>query len=337
MQEVKYDPDFINALGDDFDLLEYANATGYDFTKKGREFVCHCPRHIDKTPSLTISEDDYSKFWCFSCGAGGRVLKWLMQIEGLRFDEAVEKAAKLQHIDISKAQGPSPVISYMKQVARARKYMAVEPERKPIDESIMNDFEYGDIPLWRKEGIKQEVMDTFEVGIDPSTNRIVYPVRNVYGDLLNIKARTMYPNYKEMGFPKYINLFPIGALSYFEGLNVTYSDVKQAGEIILFESIKSTMKCYGWGIKNTAAVGNHGLADLQLKALIGMKVDVVIAYDKDVIIANDPGLRKQLRKLARFTNVYIIQDYNDLLGAKDSPADKTQEIFQVLYDERKRF
>ena len=49
----------------------------------------NCPLHKDVTPSLKIYP--HPRGWhCFSCGAGGSVIDWVMQMERVNFSNAVE-------------------------------------------------------------------------------------------------------------------------------------------------------------------------------------------------------------------------------------------------------
>lgn len=61
-------------------------------------------------------------------------------------------------------------------------------------------------------------------------------------------------------------------------------------------------------------------------------------YDSDVDYW-DSGVRQSIDKLKRITNVYIIQDKNHLLGGKDAknaPVDLGKEIWEKLYNGRKK-
>ena len=55
----------------------------------GTRYKGLCPFHREKTPSFTV---DRSKglFYCFGCGTGGDVFKFLMVTERFTFPEAVE-------------------------------------------------------------------------------------------------------------------------------------------------------------------------------------------------------------------------------------------------------
>src|SRR3989344_6451197 len=60
--------------------------------KKGKKHVGLCPFHGEKTGSFMVNEDLQS-YKCFGCGVGGDVYKFLMEVEGLAFPEALEKLA----------------------------------------------------------------------------------------------------------------------------------------------------------------------------------------------------------------------------------------------------
>ncbi|MBP3378796.1 MAG: DNA primase, partial [Clostridia bacterium] len=48
-----------------------------------------CPFHSEKTPSFTVYPGTQS-FYCFGCGAGGDVIKFVMRTENLDYVAAVE-------------------------------------------------------------------------------------------------------------------------------------------------------------------------------------------------------------------------------------------------------
>lgn len=130
-----------------------------------------------------------------------------------------------------------------------------------------------------------------------------------------------------------MNYYPIGTMDYLQGLDITLPYVKEKNEIILFESVKSVMKAYGWGYKNSVSVEKHSVTDEQLKLLVKLRVNIVFAFDTDVDYRDD-DLRETINKLKRITNVYVIYDRKHLLGgkeAKNAPVDLTKEIWEQLY------
>ncbi len=57
--------------------------------RSGRNSVCLCPFHSEKSPSCTVYLENNS-FYCFGCGAGGDVITFIMKIESLDYVEAIK-------------------------------------------------------------------------------------------------------------------------------------------------------------------------------------------------------------------------------------------------------
>ncbi len=60
-----------------------------------------CPFHNERTPSFTVHAT-HQFYKCFSCGAGGDVFKFVMEIEGLSFYEALKTLAERYGIPMPK-------------------------------------------------------------------------------------------------------------------------------------------------------------------------------------------------------------------------------------------
>lgn len=330
-----YDEDMLRQINENVDLLEYVSQS-IEMKKKGNDYFGHCPLHVDNTPSFSISPSK-NLYYCFSCGKSGGIVKYLMNYEGLSFGEAVDKAAKLAKIDLSKVC-KSNTVSFLKKLRAYVFRTNTNFEHQIIQSGELLKYKKEPALEWIDEGIKQDVMDLFDIRIDTRRNRIVYPVYDINGNLINIKARTRYSNYKEMKIPKYINYYPVGVMDYFQGLNITLPYIRQKNEVIIFESIKSVMKAYGWGYKNCISAEKHTLTKEQETLLIKLKVNIIFAYDTDVNYW-DSNVGRTLNKLKRLTNVYIIEDKKELLGgtsSKNSPADCGKEIWNELYNTKKK-
>ncbi len=330
-----YDDDILQQINENADLLGYASQF-LELEKKGDNYFAHCPAHTDKTPSLCFTPEK-NLYHCFSCHRSGGIIGYLMDFEGLKFEDAVKKASQLAEVDLSKICH-SRTITFLKKVRDLNK-----PKQTPYKHLILNWEEFNKykqepIREWRAEGIEQDVMDLFDIRIDTGQNKIVYPVCDINGNLINVKGRTRNKNFKALKIPKYINYFTVGVMDYFQGLNITLPYVNAANEIIIFESIKSVMKAYGWGYKNCASAEKHTLTKEQVDLLAKLKVNIVFAYDSDVDY-RDNGVWQSIDKLKRITNVYIIQDKKHLLGGKDTknaPVDLGEEIWEELYSNRKK-
>lgn len=62
-------------------------AVEYGFTPNRSDYI-HCPFHSEKTPSMRLYEQS---FYCFGCGIGGDVIKFVMKLFELSAIDAVKK------------------------------------------------------------------------------------------------------------------------------------------------------------------------------------------------------------------------------------------------------
>ena len=335
-----YDNEALMDLCSKVDLLDYASKT-MEFEGRGDSYAAHCPRHIDKTPSLVITPSK-NLFHCFSCGCGGNILNWLMTFENISFKDAVNKVAALTGLDIENLSQCS-ALKFYKDVSRI---CNDEKKRNVIDRTILDCLEiekYSDeTPTeWVDEGINPEIMRKYNIRIDKNANRIVYPVYDCNLNLIGFKGRTRFKNYKDMKIKKYQNYQKIGTTDFFIGMKENYENIKKKNEVIIFEGIKSGMKVEDWGYNYWLSSETGWLNEEQVLILIKLGVkNVVIAYDNDVSISK---IRECTEKLRRFTNVFVVTDRkfvkNRLLGSSEeklSPCDKGREVWETLYNEKRR-
>lgn len=327
-----YDYYQLNELCNKISLLEYAERT-YDFQKKGSKYFCSCPKHSDSDPSLCISPD-VNLFYCFSCHRKGNLINWLIEFEGLNFYDAVQKVADLTGSDIHDYVESETMAFYklFQRLSKPQKHGVVERTVLDIDKDYKQKFK-AEIPQeWIDEGITKEEMEKYEIRVDPLSNRIVYPVYDSDYNLIGIKGRTRFKNYKDLRIMKYMNYNKIGVLDYFQGMKQAEPYIKEKNQIIIVEGLKSAMKLDGWGYHNVVSAETSTLNEHQIELLIRMQIrDVVVAFDKDVEFKK---IRSCMELLKKFANVWVVYDKWKLLDDKDSPPDKGREIWETLYDRR---
>ena len=331
---MKYSQEALEEMADQVDLLEYASHT-VDFVKhSGATHYAVCPFHCEKTASLAVQSDD-NFFHCFGCGRSGNIYTWIQLTEHLTFDQAVQKVANITNSDINDYV-ESESMSFYKLLNRLN-----NKKRTMVERTILNiDTDYNqkyknEIPQeWLDEGISAETMKKYEIRIDPYSNRIVYPVRDANFQMIGVKGRTRFKDYKELGIMKYMNYNKLKILDYFTGMMQAADDVKKSGEIIIVEGLKSVMKLDQWGFHNVVSAETSTLNEYQIELLIKMQVkNVVIAFDKDVKLKKIQDCVKLLKK---FTNVYVVYDKWHLLKDKDSPPDEGESVWKTLYNRRIR-
>lgn len=68
-------------------------------TKRGRSYVGLCPFHKEKTPSFHVNEER-GFYHCFGCAASGDAIKFVREVDGLSFVDAVRSIAERQGIEV---------------------------------------------------------------------------------------------------------------------------------------------------------------------------------------------------------------------------------------------
>ena len=293
------------------------------------------PFNEEKTPSFSVRRET-GKFFDFSSGIGGTIVTFVQFYFKTTAHGAIEMLKEYAGAS-GKISSPSDKMSA---VATVKKFM--EPKRQTKEQKeiklpadYMSRFEIRPekLDVWRKEDITDEAMEKFGVRYDSFSNRIVYPIYDDRGNIINVGGRTLDPDFKEKGLRKYTYFHGFGSMSVVYGLWDNLEEIKKQREIIIFEGCKSVLKAYGWGIRNTGAILTSHLSPGQMKTLVKLGCRVVFALDKDVDIRKDHNINK----LKNYVNVDYICDMADWLQEKDSPVDQGEEVFRALYDRRFKF
>ena len=89
---------FLDELSSRINIVDVVSAY-VSLTKKGSNYWGLCPFHHEKTPSFSVNEPKQI-FHCFGCGKGGGAYRFLMEIEGITFPEAVSKLAQREGMTV---------------------------------------------------------------------------------------------------------------------------------------------------------------------------------------------------------------------------------------------
>src|SRR5436309_11923907 len=95
------DRDFVDRVRSAADIVRTVGEY-VPLRKAGRRHVGLCPFHAEKTPSFSVDEQK-QLFYCFGCGAGGDVFKFVMLHEKLEFPEALKLLAEKNGIELPRA------------------------------------------------------------------------------------------------------------------------------------------------------------------------------------------------------------------------------------------
>lgn len=322
----------ISELVQSVDILDYVSQFT-EFEEKGGEYWALSPLKVENTPSFSIRRET-QQFYDFSSGKGGNILHFIQCYFKCSFPKAlnilkqyagvegeITPKQKLQATTVAKRYKP-PKVSNCESKSAILPSDCIEKYEKRSDK----------LAAWEAEGITKPILEKYQVRYDGVSDRIVYPIRNVDGAIINIHGRTLDPEFKEKRLRKYTYFYPLGVQSTIFGVAENIDSIKSKGEIILFEGAKSVMQAEVWGFDNCGAVLTSHLSPEQLKILITLGCRVVFALDKEVNIFAD----QNIQKLKRFVKVEYVKDTAGLINDKDSPVDKGREVWGQLYSERRK-
>lgn len=327
-----FDNEKINEIANEINIKEYFDSQGINYVKRsGENYYYHCRNNNDSDASLCVN-NTYNYYKCFSCQrGGGNILNYFVNEENLSFPEACRKVLKISGKDIKNIIVPNS-FSFFNKIKN--KELGTSNDTNSRVYMQWSDYEqFSDEPadVWINEGINAETQKIFKVRIDHKANRIVYPLWDKELKFITCKGRSLFPQYKKLGLPKYISYSKIGKMDFFCGWKENKDNILQNGTVYIFEGIKSVMKCYQSGIRNTICAETSSINKWQQEFLLQQNNirNIYICFDSDKSY-ND--VVTHIEMLPKFFNVYIVLDRWKLLGDKCSPIDCGLNNFITLRD-----
>lgn len=319
------------------DVVDFFNQYT-ELEQRGREWWGLTPFQDENTPSFSVDPEN-KVFYCFSTGRGGTVYDFIKQYYQCSSKEAVERLREYcgkEGITVA-GRRRLPATGICKKF-RKRQGNIKQSTAKVLPETCMDKYIVGkNLDAWINEGISREVLDRFQVRYDPVANRLVYPIRNLDGEIVNIGGRTLDPLWKEKGLKKYNYYQSWGTINVIFGLYENKTDILSTRNVTIFEGAKSVMLANTYGIRDCGALLTSHLSVNQTRILLSMcsreKISVTFALDKEINVVND----KHIMMLKKYINVYYLWDINGLLpDPKMSPIDMGEDVFRKLFDQRKK-
>lgn len=320
----EYSEEFLQEIIEKVDLVDYVSKN-LELVKKGRDYFSMCPFHEEDTGSLSVSPSK-NMWYCFGCYRGGNIINFVQEYQKLSFVGAVEYLSSYTGLEQGETKPTPETIKFLKQFNKKKKQEKIKHIILP--DNVMDKYSKEPILEWIWEGIDPNVMDKYQVRYDKNSNRIVFPIWDNDGNIINVKGRILFDNYADLGMSKYIYYYELGCNDFLYPLHFKRKIIRETGEVKVFEGSKSVYKCEGHGILDCLSLETSNINEYQIRQLLELHCDIVFCWDKGV---NIEKLKDKIRVLTKFTNVYLVLDNRGLLKDKDSPIDKGLEIFQELY------
>lgn len=278
---------FINDLIARIDIVEVIGKR-IEIKKAGKEFKAICPFHDDSNPSLTISSAK-GFYHCFSCGAHGTALGFLMDYEHLGFVEAIESLSSDLGIDIPYEKNSKPpkrnndLFVFMDKIQehyqnnlKNNKKAIDYLKKRGINGKTAKRFNIGYAPHgWQNildhfGQSNSEIKQLLSLGLiikkdnnehyDRFRNRIIFPIRDNRGRFIGFGGRILNQDQ-----PKYLNspetpLFHKGKELY--GLYECQQAIRNIKKIVVVEGYMDVIGLAQHGVNYAvASMGTATTAD----------------------------------------------------------------------------
>ena len=282
-----------------------------------------CPFHDEKSPSFHVTPSK-GYFHCFGCGVGGDVIAFLMKMDHLSFSESVERLADrmgytLRYDGTNTNTGPSINRSRLVAANVAAMNFYREQLNLPGSAQIGRDF-------LQKRGFDKAAAETFGVGyapdewdalykhlknlgftdselslaglskdgtkgpIDRYRNRLVWPIKDISGDVVGFGARKLASDEVDQG-PKYLNtsetpIYKKSQILY--GLDMAKKEIAKKRQVVIVEGYTDVMAAHLAGITTAVATCGTAFGDDHIRVIRRLLMDddafrgeVIFTFDGD--------------------------------------------------------
>lgn len=296
----------------------------------------------DNPQSTIIYKDEYLTTLAYTRkiktdedGKKPNLFNLIMYINKCEFSTAVSWCSALLGISTDKSFSKNN--KHMDFFKKIKKKNEMVNNQVYYDRSILDV--YGNMPhidLVKQDSIiSQSIIEKYNILFDYRSDRIVFP-HFKYDDaniIAGVVGRTTIKAYKELGIKKYMSLLDTDfkkTLNLY-ALSHNVENIKREGIVFIFEAEKSVIKADMYGFPCGVAVGCHEISQFQRKLLIGLNVEICIAFDNDV---EEEHVLNICQQLSKYRNVSYIKDRWSFLKEKDSPVDKGYKKWRYLVKNR---
>lgn len=353
----------IEQVRDATDIVDFISQY-VQLQKQGKNFFGLCPFHEERTPSFSVTEDKQI-FHCFSCGRGGNVFKFLMELENLSFQEAVVKVAEFSHVSLDEqiVNAATGAGQHGDPQSPTNQLIKLHQDATKLYSHILMNTEMGQPALdyLHQRGLTDQTISDYGLGYAPSkqllkpffetrkidyqtlrhsglfienqdgelrdrfVDRIMYPIRNQSGQEIAFSGRMLQQLPDQ---PKYLNSPETELFNKRKVLfnfDLARGAVRKQGNLILFEGFMDVMSAHQSGVDNGVASMGTSLTEEQIYAIQRITKQVYVCYDGDT-----PGQKATQRALS------ILRDNSSLtLGVIQMPEGMDPDEYRQKYGEAK--
>ena len=311
--------------------------------KTGTSYKGLCPFHDDRTPSFSVSPVK-GVYKCFSCGAAGNAVKFIMEHEQMTYPEALKWLANKYHIEVHERE----LTNEEKQQENERESMFLVNEwaAKYFSDILHNDVDGMAIGMqyFRSRGFRDDIIRKFQLGfclssrhafadaalkagfqrdfliktglcferengelIDRFNGRVMFPWVSVSGKVTAFGGRLLDSRTKGVS-QKYVNS-PDSVIYHKErelyGIFQAKKAIAKHDLVYMVEGYTDVVSMHQCGIENVVANSGTALSVHQIRLLHRFTPNIVLLYDGDEA-GQHAALRGTDMLLAEGMNVKVL-------------------------------
>ena len=293
------------------DIVEVVSARTSLRRASSSRFTGRCPFHEERTPSFSVDPVD-KLYYCFGCGKGGDVVRFVQETENVDFAGAIEWLAErfrvpLEYEETSPHQDAArrrrerltalldQAASYFERVLWETE--AGEPVRnylseRGLGEEIAKEFRLGLsrgsglVAKARESGFSPEEIRAAGLanqrGNDYFPFRLMFPLTDARGRIIGFQARRLRDDDPLKG--KYVNtpeseLFKKGNVLY--GLHLARPAIAKQDRAIVVEGNTDVIALRQAGVEPVVASMGTALTETQLRELGRLTKRLCLCFDAD--------------------------------------------------------
>jgi DNA primase len=319
MSTPRLHPDTVEQVRQTADIVDVV-AEHVVLRKQGRGFVGSCPFHDDKSPSFSVSPDKQF-YYCFGCGAGGNVFKFLMEIRKQSFAEVVLDLAQRYQVPIQTLAQEERQELQRQLSLKEKLYEVMAIAGKFYEHALRQPSGQHALTYVQKQrGLNDDILQYFQIGYAPGGWQTLYtylveqkqiplglvekaglivPRQNQQGHYDRFRDRLMIPIHDQqsrlIGFgsrtltneePKYLNspeteLFNKGQILF--GLDKARKAIVQQDRAIVVEGYFDVIALHAADIPNAVASMGTALTSAQIRQLLRYTESnqIILNFDAD--------------------------------------------------------
>lgn len=303
--------------------------------KQGKDFTGLCPFHDDKSPSFSVSPSKQF-YYCFSCGAGGNAIKFLMELGKRPFSEVVLDLARryqvpVQTLEVADRQEFQRQLSIREQLyeilALTTKFYehalnqsagkaALEylTGNRALNPETIQQFQLGYAPagwetlygyLVEQKHYPVELVDKAGLLVprkngdgyyDRFRDRLIIPIHDLQGRVVGFGGRALGDEQ-----PKYLNspeteLFDKGKLLF--GLDKARAAIAKQDQAVVVEGYFDVIALHASGITNAVASMGTALSLQQVRQLLRYSESKRIVFNFDADRAGNQAAERAIGEVA---------------------------------------